>query len=718
MPEKFERCIDHITSQGKSTDSAYAICNSSIKELDINESAIDDSESPQFKAFTGSSSFVGNVRYNSFDNSMRVLLNGKAYTFCDVPERVYDSFKGASSKGAYFNRILKKQFSCKISEATNNADDMDWPPKQLSLENYEHVFPNYSPEGDRPDGITPDELLLSTEPWPAGKPYVYPETNEQQAKCGNCKFFVEGNECALVRDVISEDAICKFHEFGDRLPFGTQVFPLYDKTEASYEEQPAEPYLAESHSLYASDTGAKKDSEPSMHNEEGHLSANPMVKGSDEKSFSDNSLIFDFPPFNETWNEEDHPRVDKGTSAGGQFVGKNKFGFNLQKNQNIKITDEAREIYDEDVLSAISEKWNSIPAEHRNLISKITISDKISPDGALGHYAIGTGELSIYGTDEPMEQERLPDVLTHEVGHAIVADLDSETIRALDNAISNNPPLNSFIEDLEAYGYDVPSNRTPETIAELYSIQSFLNDGGDLDEYPWVVNTDVLDALSNTLKENNIDFKFNKPITELKISRFNETKLIRETVAELAQQFNWITPDYLDRVRRLSPEVGGRFVLVRASAEAITDHRSEGEPYRRLLKGDELAQLTRTGIGKTTDINHLGTAYAVDSDVLDAEYDQIRKESQMLVHLRDPEIIQYIESGDINAVSINAGQPRHMHTECDTGECFVVPRGLVLGEIDGIAFTWVVTNPAGITWQGRYIPKATPGVGTTKLELI
>ena len=197
-----------------------------------------------------------------------------------------------------------------------------------------------------------------------------------------------------------------------------------------------------------------------------------------------------------------------------------------------------------------------------------------------------------------------------------------------------------------------------------------------------------------------------------------ETKLIRETIADLSHQFNWINPEYIAKVRDLSRHVGGRFVLVRASAETITDHRSEGEPYRRLLKGDELAQLTRTGIGKTTDINHLGVDYKVDSDVIDAEYDPLRRESQMLVHLRDLEIIKYLMTGEISEVSINAGYPRRMDTDCNTGECFVVPTGMVLGELDGIAFTWVVSNPRGIIWNGRKIPQAQAGVKTTAIELL
>jgi len=66
----------------------------------------------RFKAFTHSSSFIGNVRFDQDEQSMRMILNGKVYNFCNVPERVYDSFEGANSKGAFFNRIIKGQFDC------------------------------------------------------------------------------------------------------------------------------------------------------------------------------------------------------------------------------------------------------------------------------------------------------------------------------------------------------------------------------------------------------------------------------------------------------------------------------------------------------------------------------------------------------------------------------------------------------------------------------
>jgi hypothetical protein len=62
--------------------------------------------------FNQASSFVGEVNYFPEDLSMEVLLNGKLYAFCNVSERLYDSFKGAGSKGAFFNREIKTLHDC------------------------------------------------------------------------------------------------------------------------------------------------------------------------------------------------------------------------------------------------------------------------------------------------------------------------------------------------------------------------------------------------------------------------------------------------------------------------------------------------------------------------------------------------------------------------------------------------------------------------------
>ena len=66
-----------------------------------------------YKAFTHSSSFVGNVRYDADAQTMEVFLNKeKWYEFCNVPERKFDAWQGADSKGEYFNRSIKGQHDC------------------------------------------------------------------------------------------------------------------------------------------------------------------------------------------------------------------------------------------------------------------------------------------------------------------------------------------------------------------------------------------------------------------------------------------------------------------------------------------------------------------------------------------------------------------------------------------------------------------------------
>jgi len=52
------------------------------------------------------------VRYDQELQEMSVILNGQEYSFCNVPERKYDAWEGADSKGEYFNRNIKTQHDC------------------------------------------------------------------------------------------------------------------------------------------------------------------------------------------------------------------------------------------------------------------------------------------------------------------------------------------------------------------------------------------------------------------------------------------------------------------------------------------------------------------------------------------------------------------------------------------------------------------------------
>jgi len=66
----------------------------------------------RYRAFTNTSSFVGNMRYDQDEQSMTGILSGKHYKWCGVPERTFDAFQGAGSAGAFFNRNVKGQFDC------------------------------------------------------------------------------------------------------------------------------------------------------------------------------------------------------------------------------------------------------------------------------------------------------------------------------------------------------------------------------------------------------------------------------------------------------------------------------------------------------------------------------------------------------------------------------------------------------------------------------
>lgn len=74
MIEKIDNIYDEAAKAGKSYSFAFS---ETCHEEDL-------------KAFTHSSSFVGNVKYNPEDQSMEIILNGKKYNFCNVPERVFE----------------------------------------------------------------------------------------------------------------------------------------------------------------------------------------------------------------------------------------------------------------------------------------------------------------------------------------------------------------------------------------------------------------------------------------------------------------------------------------------------------------------------------------------------------------------------------------------------------------------------------------------------
>lgn len=206
--------------------------------------------------------------------------------------------------------------------------------------------------------------------------------------------------------------------------------------------------------------------------------------------------------------------------------------------------------------------------------------------------------------------------------------------------------------------------------------------------------------------------------------RTRGTNPMQETIGKIREQATWLSDDYITRAKEAAADMNGVLYLVRAATESITDHRSEGERYRRKLSSKELNSMARTATGKNMDINH-NPDYATGGMIPDSEYDEDSKEIQMLVIETDAQINQYIADGSISAVSINGGNPRSQHIEpcndnCSGPSCELcnVPKGVILGEADGIAMTWVVTDPRGIMWRGQNIPVATPGIKNTKIEIL
>lgn len=52
--------------------------------------------------------------------------------------------------------------------------------------------------------------------------------------CGNCKFFVKDEKCALVKGEIKYEDICDLHIFGEPQPVGTKVSPDFEKERVNY----------------------------------------------------------------------------------------------------------------------------------------------------------------------------------------------------------------------------------------------------------------------------------------------------------------------------------------------------------------------------------------------------------------------------------------------------------------------------------------------------
>jgi len=185
----------------------------------------------------------------------------------------------------------------------------------------------------------------------------------------------------------------------------------------------------------------------------------------------------------------------------------------------------------------------------------------------------------------------------------------------------------------------------------------------------------------------------------------------------LQEEFPWVPADARKRMRS---QDNGRFLLVVASGPSITDHRFDrGEKYRRLWTEDLQKKMTYTAIGKGQDINHTHSKKNPDSgSVVDSEYNDKTHKMEMIIYEEDQEILDAIRQGIITEFSINTGKPRTKEVKCETGECFMVPSGTILGGNDGIAGAYVVTKKPGWMYNGFFIPATVAGVRGTKIYII
>lgn len=186
-------------------------------------------------------------------------------------------------------------------------------------------------------------------------------------------------------------------------------------------------------------------------------------------------------------------------------------------------------------------------------------------------------------------------------------------------------------------------------------------------------------------------------------------------------EFDWIDEDAIDEMRKFTKENGkGKFLLAVVSGDTKTDHRSEGrDKHQRHWTREELIQNIRTGKGKLTDLNHLWPKKDIYSGLIyDANWNFKTDRGEMVLWESDEEILDAIDKGIIDAVSINTGNPRKVKTNCDNNECFIEPTGTVLGELNGVGLAYVVTDPKGFDYNGEHIPAFPPGMDFTKIYVV
>ena len=68
-----------------------------------------------FKCTWTQSSFVNRICYLEESHYLLVSLSGPYYHYCGVPERLFESWISASSKGRFYNTYVKGRYDCRLS---------------------------------------------------------------------------------------------------------------------------------------------------------------------------------------------------------------------------------------------------------------------------------------------------------------------------------------------------------------------------------------------------------------------------------------------------------------------------------------------------------------------------------------------------------------------------------------------------------------------------
>ena len=60
------------------------------------------------------STAIRHFRYDAAERALRVsFVTGRRYVYDDVPPDVFEAFKSAFSKGAFFNREIRDRYACR-----------------------------------------------------------------------------------------------------------------------------------------------------------------------------------------------------------------------------------------------------------------------------------------------------------------------------------------------------------------------------------------------------------------------------------------------------------------------------------------------------------------------------------------------------------------------------------------------------------------------------